>query len=117
MRRKGRLRSPFLFATCDRRHGAHPPVVLNILATDQLEGADVSGVIGEGGERLGVFLDGSTRATWRDHQRMLAEFTTLRRSNLSRSNEGQRSPHATSSRQLRKRLRAMRSIAPSSCAE
>ena len=52
MRRKGRLRSPFLFATCDRRHGAHPPVVLNILATDQLEGADVSGVISEGGERL-----------------------------------------------------------------
>ena len=71
MRRKGRLRSPFLFATCDRRHGARASVVLDILATDQLEGADVSGVIGEGGERLGVFLDGSTRATWRDHQRML----------------------------------------------
>jgi hypothetical protein len=44
-------------------------------------------------------------------------FTTLRRLNLSGSNESQRSPRATSSRQRRERSRAMRSIAPSSCAE
>ena len=31
----------------------------------------MSGVISEGEERLRVFLDGETRATWRDHQRML----------------------------------------------
>jgi hypothetical protein len=31
----------------------------------------MSGVISKGGERLRVFLDGKTRATWRDHQRML----------------------------------------------
>ena len=68
--RQGRLRPPFLFATCDRRHGARASVVLDILATDQLEGADVSGVISEGGERLRVFLEGKTRATWRDHRRM-----------------------------------------------
>ena len=64
--------------------------MLDILATDQLEGADVSGVISEGGERLTELYgadapidlplevstmleqyEGKTRATWRDHQRML----------------------------------------------
>ena len=30
----------------------------------------MSGVISEGRERLRVFLDVGTRATWRDHQRM-----------------------------------------------
>jgi hypothetical protein len=58
----------------------------------------MSGVISEGGERLRVFLDGKTRAT-----------KPVKR--------GPKIAHATSSRQLRKRSRAMRSIAPSSCAE
>jgi hypothetical protein len=37
------------------------------LRCEKLEGADVSGVIIEGGEQD----EGRTRATWRDHQRML----------------------------------------------
>jgi len=36
-RRQGGFRAPFLFATCDLRHGAREGVVLDILTTDQLE--------------------------------------------------------------------------------
>jgi hypothetical protein len=50
---------------------APAPHLLDILATDQLEGADVSEVISEGRERLRVFLDGKTSATCRDHRRTL----------------------------------------------
>jgi hypothetical protein len=61
--------------------------------------------------------EAKTRATWCDHQRMLCGIHHTPPAKPSRSNEGQRSPHATSSPQLRKRSHAMRSIAPSSCAE
>jgi hypothetical protein len=60
---------------------APAPRLLDILATDQLEGADVSEVIVEGGERgssgfhapcrASMRGEVPTRATWRDHQRML----------------------------------------------
>jgi hypothetical protein len=58
-----------------------------------------------------------TRAPWRDHQRMLCGIHHTPKAKPKPVKRGSKIAPRTSSRQLRKRSRAMRSIAPSSCAE
>jgi hypothetical protein len=110
---------PFSFTTCDGRHGAKDTASICRRTTGlaELYGANAPMVLPL---EVSIMLEqdeGKAHASWRDCSPCFAAFTTLRRPNLSGSNEGERSPHARSSRQLRKRSRAMRSIAPNSCAE